>query len=368
MAQGKSQVTPASVRKVEEDLAALWQQAGQGPEGLGAPSRSVLLTLVAVCCSPDAAERAAGMITAVTGDHPCRAIVVSAEEQQEGVSARVSVACQLVQRGDRHVCGEQIRLMAPAGQMRSVVASVLPLVLPDVPLVLWLAEGECPGTMQQRLRADFSRLLNAADRLLVDSSAAADVSALLGWLAEMDGSGGVLLVDLAWERAHRRRLAVAELFDPPERLPLLARVDGLDMLCGAGDSPRPGGDALLFAGWLTDRLRWQPPAPVPGETEQYTFPGEKRMCFRHEGSGGFGALGGVEFSEAGQPLLRVAFSEDTEKASWIFRSPDGAAQKGASRLLGWTPEQVLCGALEVSRRDSVYSGALQAAARMTCAV
>src|SRR6202011_5871255 len=95
--------------------------------------------------------------------HPARALLVTAQrDAPSGIEAELRLQCSLSGGPDNQVCAEIVRLRVggdPALHLGSVVA---PLLLPDVPVHLWVA-GAPP--LDQALAAE---TLTLVERLILD--------------------------------------------------------------------------------------------------------------------------------------------------------------------------------------------------------
>ncbi len=197
---------------------------------VGAMALGRVLTLVVVIDDVDAQD-AIDVATQASRQHPCRIVVVIAGDR----------------RGKNRL-DAQIRLGGDAGASEIVVlrlygtlanhgpSVVVPLLLPDSPIVAWWP-GEGPndvgtdpiGAMAQRRITDAAQHRNP--RLMLKKRAATYVP----------GD-----TDLAWTRITRWRGLLAAALDQPPFEPITQAV-----VAGAPDSP----SSDLLAAWLADRLK-----------------------------------------------------------------------------------------------------------------
>lgn len=197
---------------------------------VGAMALGRVLTLVVVVDDVDAGE-AIEVANEASRQHPCRIIVVIPGD-----------------RRGRNRLDAQIRLGGDAGASEIVVlrlygalanhgpSVVVPLLLPDSPIVAWWP-GEAPddvakdpiGAMAQRRVTDAAEHRNP--RLMLKKRAAT--------YAPGD-------TDLAWTRITRWRGLLAAALDQPPYEPITAAV-----VSGAPDSP----SSDLLAAWLAERLK-----------------------------------------------------------------------------------------------------------------
>jgi glucose-6-phosphate dehydrogenase assembly protein OpcA len=159
------------------------------------------------------------------------------------LDAELVVDCELPDAAGRvGVCHDRVTLTADDPRLEHAASLLAPLLLSDLPTVLWLPEPNSPIPDQ--------RLLNRAQQILVDSSAAN--GAALRRLDALTRSARVH--DLAWGRLEFWRAATAAAFEPPERRALLPRVGRLDVHY-EGNALSAG---LLLAGWVAARAGWRP--------------------------------------------------------------------------------------------------------------
>jgi glucose-6-phosphate dehydrogenase assembly protein OpcA len=135
-----------------------------------------------------------------------------------------------------------VTLTADGPRLEHAASLLAPLLLRDLPTVLWLPEPDSS--------IPDPRLLDRAQQILVDSTA--DDGAALRRLEELTKSARVH--DLAWGRLEFWRAATAAAFEPPERRAMLPRIARFDV-CYEGEALPAG---LLLAGWVVARAGWRP--------------------------------------------------------------------------------------------------------------
>jgi glucose-6-phosphate dehydrogenase assembly protein OpcA len=243
------------VRAIERELTSLWQAAADSAESRreATVTRTCVLNLVALTHTPDDAERATQVVGRLTARHPNRAIVAALQPSrpQSGLDTWVQAHCQLPVPGRPQVCCEQITIDARGSEaVGRIPGVVLPLLVPDVPVVVWLPRGT---------PADFpavARLADVTDRLVVDSATFGGAIAL-PLLADL-AVAGVAVGDLTWTRLTRWRELVAQFFDAPVNQPHLAEIERLTVTAASmPDAPPDRAPALLLASWLAVRLGWR---------------------------------------------------------------------------------------------------------------
>ena len=71
-------------------------------------------------------------------EHPSRAIVIRFRaEDQRALAARVFAQCWMPFGHRQQICCEQIEITASDASLPDLAAVVLPLTVPDLPVILW---------------------------------------------------------------------------------------------------------------------------------------------------------------------------------------------------------------------------------------
>ncbi len=140
------------------------------------------------------------------------------------------------------LCHDRVLLTMNPARLEHSASLLAPLLVSDLPTVLWLPEPRSaipdPG------------LLERAQYVLVDSGSGGQ--ATLGKLAEL--AAAIQVHDLAWGRLEYWRAATAAAFDPPEQRRLLPAIGSVKLRY----EPRGLGAGLLLAGWIAARAGWRP--------------------------------------------------------------------------------------------------------------
>lgn len=359
--------TSVDVRAIERELTALWQQADQDQPD--AVTRVCVLNLVAVVRSGRVADRITEIIARLNTRHPNRAILVSAlpDEGADGpaLEAWVQAHCRLPAPGRPQVCCEQITITARGAAAQQAAGVVLPLLVADVPVMLWWPRAE---PLDDPL---FARLSALADRIIVDSSTFEDPEAGLGRLARAFGAG-LPISDLAWGRLTPWRELTAQFFDAPALLPHLAELRRVRIEVEAAEGGQPDRSAaLLMVGWLAARLGWQPAPGAPATRDQLAFALRRRD----------GAEVAVELRpappredaldrlasitlECEHGTFRVSRGDQPETAHAHAEIEAMGALERVVRLERQSEDDLLSEELRLLGRDQGYEGALSMAQRI----
>ena len=292
----------------------------------GDDDRSVrlsVMTLVVACAGEEAADRAAEVIGTIAARHPARALLVIARRDGPGgIEADLQLACHIA-GGSQQVCAETVRLRVGGEAAQHLGSVVAPLLLPDVPVMLWVA-GAAP--LEQALAAP---TLAMCERVVLDSSAWTEPREPFTAIAGA-GHQALPVVDLAWLRLRPWREFLARAVDAPtRRRRLLAGGIGIRVM---GDDAA----ARLLGGWLAARLE--------STVEPLSA----------------GPLAAVELEAGGGALrVRVAATEDG-----IETAVDLDGERVAARRIPLTApvdSDLVGAALEAEGTDPVYLQAVRAA-------
>jgi glucose-6-phosphate dehydrogenase assembly protein OpcA len=172
--------------------------------------------------------------------HASRTILCSVEEGRDTVDAVATMSYDESPGGEIHPMHETVAIDLGAGQLSTLDTIVDPVLVAEIPTVLWVPHGH---------EAAINSLLRRIDVILVDSDDG-QLAAGLDRAANLLRS--VYVVDLAWLRTTPWRERLAASFDPPWRLPALAR---LHEVC-VRHRPSSRASAALLSGWLASRLDW----------------------------------------------------------------------------------------------------------------
>lgn len=184
-----------------------------------------------ICAEDVNAESAIEAANSASQDHPCRVLVI-ARGPARG-SARLDAQIRI---GGDAGASEVIVLRTYGELTRHPAALVMPLLLPDTPVVTWWP-GDPPADL---IAEPLGRL---AQRRVSDCSRARRPRHALARLAGNHVAGDT---DLAWSRISRWRSLLAAALDQPPYEPVTKIV-----VTGASDSP----SSELLAAWLSLTLK-----------------------------------------------------------------------------------------------------------------
>jgi glucose-6-phosphate dehydrogenase assembly protein OpcA len=344
---------PMSVEGIEREFAQL-RMNEDGTLGL----RASVLNLMVVT-DEASAERVTHTVSDLSGRFPCRAIVLISDpdEPEPNLEVRVSAYCSVRGGGGGQVCAEQVTVHAegpPAEHLESLAG---PLLLPDLPVFLWYPGSFTAGA------PEFEGMAALADRLIVDSAAAAEHGACLREIAELvDRPQAPQVGDLQWVGLTPWRSLIADLFNPADRLPELDRLRRVEVL----HDPRGEARALLLVGWLAWALGWTPSGiERDGEVRKVHFhdPNGDDVVVEVSGDAEDASLRRVRLYGEELSFQVSRHREREEAASTVMRDGELLARR-TTHLGFFEPVNILGEELRFRGDDSHYRGALGMAARI----
>ncbi|MEV5574240.1 glucose-6-phosphate dehydrogenase assembly protein OpcA [Spirillospora sp. NPDC052269] len=215
-------LTNTTTRRIQESLT-------QARHLMGGPAVGMVLTVIIVT-DESAQYDAVRAATEAAREHPCRVLTVISRDAR-GSSSRLDAEIRMGETGP----GETVllRMYGPLAEHADSV--VVPLLMPDTPVVTWWPGGRVP-------KAPSSDPLGAlAQRRVTDSYAARDRLGTLARLAEVYRPGDT---DFAWTRITNWRSLLAAALDQDH-----------DEITGGEVSAEPDSpSAELLAAWLEVRL------------------------------------------------------------------------------------------------------------------
>jgi len=316
--------------QILKELAQLWVDSGkQEQEGGTGVLRACSMTLLVLAEAGDDTQSLGETVAMLMPEHPARTIVVRLSGQGErSLTERVYSQCWMPFGQRRQICCEQVEITVSDAALKDLRSVVLPLAVPDLPLILWCRSPRLPHM------PEFRQIAAMAQKIVFDSAASPDPAASIERAAAV-AERGILLGDLSWTRLTRWREMLAQVFENQQNLARLPLVSNLEVEWG-GSRYAP---ALYLGAWLRDSL----------------------------------ALMGVHPSlqtsrVAGDDLLAVRMTGESFTAEFARRDDrmvvtlDGASQ--CTNLPQPTDYLLLREELGIVRRDPVFEKTLASAARL----
>jgi glucose-6-phosphate dehydrogenase assembly protein OpcA len=232
--------------QILKELSELWVDSGkQGQaEGGAGVLRACTMTLLVMAEAGGDEQSLGETIAALMPEHPARTIVVRLSgEGERSLTERVYSQCWMPFGQRRQICCEQVEITvsdAALGDLRSVV---LPLTVPDLPLIVWCRSSRLAQMGQ------FWQIASMAQKVVLDSSAAPDPVGAMLRVAALSQSG-LRLGDLSWTRLTRWREMLAQVFENQQNTAHLPKVSAVEVEWG-GAHQIP---AQYLGAWIRDSL------------------------------------------------------------------------------------------------------------------
>jgi glucose-6-phosphate dehydrogenase assembly protein OpcA len=285
--------------------------------------------------------------------HASRTILCAVERDRTAIGAVATLGTALHRsRGDFALLRETVTLELGERHVPHLDTIVDPLVVSDLPTVVWCAHGR-----DSAIRV----LLPLAQVVLQDSSERAEPRAALADACALLRRAYV--VDLAWLRSTPWRERIAAAFDLPHRRAELGAIRAVEIRHHPGSAVA----GMLLLGWLASRLRWQlaplEPSPHGLARELRRAGGATRVALAPDAGLTVPGLASVTLeTSAGR---RLALARGAGGLRVRERDPAGAERSwtlaGASRgepgILGEGIRQALL-------RDVAFAPAADAASRL----
>jgi len=343
----------ASPADVERQLAEFWREASTDEQAV---MRACAMNLVVICSDEtDDLRRATELVAAIAPTAPCRALVVASPGENDAeLDVYVSAHCHRG-AGGAQVCSEQVTIEPGASSLDLVPATVLQLLVEDMPVYTWWRRRELDAS------ALLDPLVDLSDYCILDSATSeaggAHLNAMLALSSRRSWAGHV--IDAAWARLAPWREALASFFDDPARLPALDRITRVEVEAGGGIAQ------AYLAGWLASRLgyrqeadgRWTRP---DGVNVEFVFRRAERL------SGDEVAAARIEAEQNDATISFTAGPVDERKEclSLTITSKGLAVPPHKIRMPSLDETGMICGLLQRTGRDPVFEEALGVAARL----
>jgi glucose-6-phosphate dehydrogenase assembly protein OpcA len=308
---------PVELGQISRELTKLWESMA------GSSSRASLVNFAVYCRGADALESNTTLISKFTRNHACRAVLLADVPESTGqrVQAWINAHCHLSRAGAKQVCCEQITILLE-GASQKLLANILFANLDsDLPLYLWW-QAELPEDVNDQL-------WTWVDRLVFDSRTWSNPKEQLIRLQTLLKAAGSRLIpcDLNWTRTLHLRQAAAQMFDNPDNLAHIARINVVTLV----HAPGSRSTALLFAAWIAAQLRWTRATSSPDRWEFQSPEGHVVTFALEEVAGAeisrccFGA-GDVSIDltrESGSPFFRAEVQRN-QMTQWHHLLPAGS--------------------------------------------
>ncbi len=226
--------------KILRDLQELWAQLAVDQADSGGVLRACAMTLVIAAESAPDAEQSRRTAGVLMHNHPSRTVILRPDG--EALDARIFAECWRPLGKSQQICSEGIEITVGQGGFSEVAKFLVPLRVPDLPVVLWCRGPKAlePGPLEP--------LFALADKIIFDSAGVNDSDSALQFLRKLRARG-MRVADLHWTRLTGWREVLAHLVDDGAIDP--AEVKGARVVFGG---PSVTTCARYFAAWIRSAL------------------------------------------------------------------------------------------------------------------
>jgi len=238
--------TSIAPEKILKELAELWVDNGkqaQAEAGTGV-LRACSMTLLVLAEAGEDTQDLGETIAALMPEHPARTILVRLSGAGDrSLAERVYSQCWMPFGQRRQICCEQVEITVSDAALADLRSVILPLTVPDLPLILWCRSARLL-TMPE-----FREIAAMAGKVVFDSAPAPDTALILQRARDAAGRG-VMLGDLSWTILTRWREMLSQVFENRKNAAHLARIASVEVEWG-GSRYVP---ALYLGAWIRDSL------------------------------------------------------------------------------------------------------------------
>ena len=159
------------------------------------------------------------------------------------LAERVYSQCWMPFGQQRQVCCEQVEITASDAALGDLPSVVLPLAVPDLPLIVWCRSARVAAM------PEFGAIAAMAQRVIVDGKEVPAVREALALIAGI-AANGTRVADLSWTRLTRWRAVLSQVFENRQNLAELPRISKVTVTTN-GEPPL---SACYFGAWVMDVL------------------------------------------------------------------------------------------------------------------
>jgi glucose-6-phosphate dehydrogenase assembly protein OpcA len=244
-----------------KELSDLWVSLGkQEAQGGAGVLRACSMTLVVLAEESEDVSALSETVAALMPEHPARTILIRLRGAGEHTLAeRVYAQCWMPFGQRRQICCEQIEITASDAALADLAPVVLPLAVPDLPVIVWCRSARLVDM------PEFHAIAAMARKVVLDSAALPDGHSALRRVAEI-ARRGVMVGDLSWTRLTRWREMLAQIFESRSCQAMLGRISKVRVNFGGVYEI----SAWYFGAWIVNALAEadvHPELNVVGSTE-----------------------------------------------------------------------------------------------------
>ena len=256
--------------RILKELSNLWVTLAKDekPETGAGVLRACSMTLLVLAEEAEDVSPLGETLAALMPEHPARTILVRLRGPGEAsLGERVYAQCWMPFGQRRQICCEHIEITATDAALGDLASVVLPLAVPDLPMMIWCRS---PRLVEM---PEFRNIAGMAQKVILDSAGFGTPNTALSRMADLERRG-LLLGDLAWTRLTRWREMLAQVFENQQYLDALPSVREVRVRF---DEPNNIA-AYYLGGWVQGRLAAAgvrvTPDVAPGETFSLELTGD----------------------------------------------------------------------------------------------
>lgn len=236
-------LSPDRILKELSDLWVTLGKQGDAADHSAGVLRACSMTLVVLAEESDDVAALGETLAALMPEHPARTMIVRLRGGGERVlSDRVYAQCWMPFGQRRQICCEQVEITASDSALGDLPPVVLPLAVPDLPLIVWCRS---PRLLPM---AEFEGIAAMAGKVVIDTAGMPEGRAALRKIAA--AAADTRFGDLAWTRLTRWREMLSQVFENRTYLDQLPGVTNVHVSFGAALETT----AWYMAGWLENAL------------------------------------------------------------------------------------------------------------------
>jgi glucose-6-phosphate dehydrogenase assembly protein OpcA len=244
-----------SLQTIEEQITQLWSADARRDDPISSlATHAAVLNLIIYAPDSDRARELERSAEEVSQIHPCRAILFDhVSENDSGLLApEIYATCEADGSDPATPCIERIRIPVNDPLYRKLSALTQPLIIPELPAVLWW-HGSISTTDHT-----FLSLARSSDVTIIDSHWFESPDELKN-LLDLDNSMSAhsAIADLNWQRLKPWRELTAQFFDIKAVNWSLSWIRELEIDVGQQQGNTLPVQALLFVAWISHCLEWE---------------------------------------------------------------------------------------------------------------
>jgi glucose-6-phosphate dehydrogenase assembly protein OpcA len=296
-------VIHAQPEMILKALGQVWTSLGEEERHQGKPTvlRACAMTLIVIAGEDDdQASSSTQTLTELMHSHPSRAIVLRTDDSAEsGLSARVFAQCWKPFGKAQQICCEQIEVAASADRWADVAPTLLGIIVPDLPVVVWSRQPAVSQSSGVSSDAAVEAIFALASKIILDTENTPAKTAfdnIQRWKRR-----GHILGDLEWTRLTVWRETIANVFDDDAMRAERGHIHTVDI---GYTGEFPPASALYLGGWLKRGISGN----ITFTQDEGNTPGLSRVTLKSDQLS-------IELGRSGPTCLRLRIDDHEQQVS-----------------------------------------------------